>query len=74
MVLFDMWIPVIVIHIIGWNVKSLNMIFLALAICSVMVCFINTKFTLPNQFIGAMFTCWCSQLVLDGSWCSDNVI
>ena len=55
MVLFDMWIPVIVIHIIGWNVKSLNMIFLALAICSVMVCFITTKFTLPKQFIGAMF-------------------
>ena len=55
MILFDMWIPVIVIHIIGWNVKSLNMIFLALAICSVMVCFITTKFTLPKQFIGAMF-------------------
>ena len=55
MVLFDMWIPVIVIHIIGWNVKSLNMIFLALAICSVMVCIITSKFTLPRQFIGAMF-------------------
>ena len=55
MVLFDMWIPVIVIHIIGWNVKSLNMIFLALAICSVIVCIITSKFTLPRQFIGAMF-------------------
>ena len=55
MVLFDMWVPVIVIHIIGWNVKSLNMIFLALAICSVIVCFITSKFTLPKQFIGAMF-------------------
>ena len=55
MVLLDMWIPVIVIHIIGWNVKSLNMIFLALGICSVMVCFITSKFTLPKQFIGAMF-------------------
>ena len=55
MVLLDMWIPVIVIHIIRWNVKSLNMIFLALGICSVMVCFITSKFTLPKQFIGAMF-------------------
>ena len=55
MVLFDMWIPVIVIHIIGWNVKSLNIILLALAICSVIACFVTSKFTLPKQFIGAVF-------------------
>ena len=55
MVLFDMWVPVIVTHILGWNVKWLNMIFLIFAMCSVLAFFITSKFSLPRPFIGAMF-------------------